>query len=234
MTKLKVAAWSDGHGTLPTLSSPADIMIIAGDISPLNIQRNKFEMFHWFTTEFVDYVNNAPVDKVILVAGNHDFFLEMQTNKDIENLTKATNNKLVYLFDNMYTYKGVSFYGCPWCVGPANWPFSPSGNYYSPDLEPIHKLYKRIPDCDVLITHQPPMIDGLGVSNFGNGETREFGSIILTRVIEDHKIKYHFCGHIHTGTHYGVSYNDTILYNVSLKNEQYNDVFDVTYMEIKK
>ena len=38
---MKLIAISDLHGSLPKIEDKADIMIIAGDISPLNIQGNK-------------------------------------------------------------------------------------------------------------------------------------------------------------------------------------------------
>ena len=39
--KLKIVAISDMHGKLPVIKEPADIMLIAGDIVPLEIQFNK-------------------------------------------------------------------------------------------------------------------------------------------------------------------------------------------------
>ena len=50
--KLKIAAISDIHGFLPEITEPADVLLIAGDISPLHIQFNKPAMKIWIETEF--------------------------------------------------------------------------------------------------------------------------------------------------------------------------------------
>ena len=40
---MKVTAISDLHGNLPIIDKPAEIMLIAGDVIPFNIQFNKYE-----------------------------------------------------------------------------------------------------------------------------------------------------------------------------------------------
>ena len=69
--KLRVAAISDLHGHFPEMIEPADILLIAGDISPLEIQFNKPKMKKWLLTEFAYWINSLPVDKVFLIPGNH-------------------------------------------------------------------------------------------------------------------------------------------------------------------
>ena len=69
---MKLIAISDLHGNLPEIKEKADIMIIAGDISPLNIQGNKPKMIKWLKTTFIDWINSLNVEKVHLIAGNHD------------------------------------------------------------------------------------------------------------------------------------------------------------------
>lgn len=69
--KLKVMALSDLHGFLPEVTEAADIAIIAGDISPVDIQFNKPAMKIWMETKFAEWVKSLPVDRVFLVAGNH-------------------------------------------------------------------------------------------------------------------------------------------------------------------
>ena len=69
---MKLIAISDLHGNLPVIEENADIMIIAGDISPLIIQRNKPKMIEWLKTDFIDWINSLNVEKVYLIAGNHE------------------------------------------------------------------------------------------------------------------------------------------------------------------
>jgi len=71
MSKLKIVAISDLHGELPEIIMPADIMLLVGDIVPLNIQFNKAKSKKWFETEFAYWIKSLPVDKVYMVAGNH-------------------------------------------------------------------------------------------------------------------------------------------------------------------
>ena len=54
---MKIIAISDLHGYLPTIEEQADIMLIAGDISPLKIQGMKTLMKEWMEEEFVPWIN---------------------------------------------------------------------------------------------------------------------------------------------------------------------------------
>jgi len=225
---MKVAAWSDGHGILPVIED-CDIVIIAGDIMPLNIQRDYESSIKWIKIEFFEYVSKLKCDKVFLVPGNHDFVFQKLPLGEMDKLIELyeLNDKLVYLEDSLYEYNDLKIYGCPWCTGPLNWAFSPCRSY--PDITP---KYNAIPNCDILITHQPPRVDKVGCSYPHQPYEREFGSDRLRNVLDKRKIKYQFCGHIHTGMHLGVKYNETIIYNVSLLDEDYESTYNVTYVEI--
>lgn len=219
---MKIAAFSDSHGLLPQID-PVDVVVIAGDISPLRIQRNDVMMSIWFQDEFLRWCKDLPCERVIFTAGNHDFYfynfaamLAMIKESDLQ-------DKVRYLVNESCEYQGKRFFGCPWCEGPEGWAFITK--------DPT-ETYKYITDCDVLITHQPPKVDTLGVSYSGMAWARNFGSKALLKIIEQHDIKYNFCGHIHTGTHNGIEYNGTKFYNVSLLDESYKNVFPVTYLEI--
>lgn len=69
---MKLIAVSDLHGSLPKIEDEADIMIIAGDISPLYIQGRKPAMISWLKNEFIDWINSLNVETVYLIAGNHE------------------------------------------------------------------------------------------------------------------------------------------------------------------
>ena len=69
---MRLIAISDLHGNLPEIKEQADIMIIAGDISPLYIQGRKSNMTNWLKNEFIDWINSLNVETVYLIAGNHE------------------------------------------------------------------------------------------------------------------------------------------------------------------
>ena len=51
---MKIVALSDLHGTLPTFVPECDVVVIAGDILPLNIQRKIDESICWLCNDFKD------------------------------------------------------------------------------------------------------------------------------------------------------------------------------------
>ena len=108
---MKIAAWSDGHGVLPKIKEYADVLIIAGDFTPLNIQRQTNECLKWFTNEFFNYVRKVNCKKVLLVPGNHDFLCERISPEIIKEMIENNadiKDKLVYLIDEEYQYDKCS------------------------------------------------------------------------------------------------------------------------------
>ena len=227
MNNMKIAAWSDGHGVLPKIKEYADVLIIAGDFTPLDIQRQTNECLKWFTNEFFNYVRKVNCKKVLLVPGNHDFLCERISPKIIKEMIENNadiKDKLVYLIDEEYQYKGLKFYGTPWCINLHNWAF------YTEDPK---TSFSHIPqDCDVLITHQPPKIDRVGCSNPYTAWEQNFGSDSLRDAIEQRNIKYVFCGHVHSGIHQAVNFVRTTIYNVSILNENYVEAYRVLYVDL--
>ena len=70
-----------------------------------------------------------------------------------------------------------------------------------------------------------------------NNLIKEFGSMNLLNAIKSVKPKFVFCGHIHGGNHEKVilKHNDgqeTILYNVSIKDEDYKPTFQPLEIEV--
>jgi predicted phosphohydrolase len=152
---MKTIAISDLHGLLPEIVEPADIMFICGDISPLHIQFNKPEMWKWLTGEFMDWIIGLPVEKVYLVAGNHDAFFEgASTSKKVE-LLFLSSHKLIYLENELVYYvdnDGItwSIFGTPYCHQYGNWPFMRTDEY-------MEEKFKEIPDeVNFILTHDAP------------------------------------------------------------------------------
>lgn len=172
---MKICGISDIHGNLYNEIPKCDVLCICGDIVPLNIQRDIKESDKWFTEDFIKWINNLPCNKVIIVPGNHDFYLERMYIEGTWEVVKAlmraiTNDKVEMLIDESYTYKGVSFYGTPW-INPISfqqgrWAFELQDN----------ELYNKIPKCDILITHDNPNYNNaLGHYTFGKSKVHLFG-----------------------------------------------------------
>ena len=237
--KLKVIGISDIHGDLPQLPE-CDVVCCAGDISPLDIQIEPESMVSWFCLVFLPWVESLPCKKFILVAGNHDFFLQNIHKKLIEKTLdysrykwrsasdvikkllpgnlRSKYNKLVYLCDSSYEYEGRRFYGTPWIHDLKGWAF------YLDD-ESLESKWNNIPKkCDVIITHMPPKIEGLGEviqgGQFNTGSN--YGSDSLAEALKVRDFKYALCGHVHSGQHSPVELDGKKLVNVSLKNENYD------------
>lgn len=225
-----ISATSDLHGNLPRIPE-SDVLCICGDIFPLEYQKSALACDDWLEIYFKKWVDSLPCRRVIVIAGNHDFYFARYGKDIIKERFANLSDKLIYLQDELYEYAGVTFYGCPWCIGPVGWAFCP--DYSRKDIT-YH--YDKIPHCDVLLTHQPPLIGYIGASVISDNERREFGSDALRAAVYNKNIKHHFCGHIHTGDHNDIIYPtigcETIFHNVSLLDEAYKIAFPIKTIEI--
>lgn len=227
---MKIAAFSDTHGCLkkyllPKIESDTDVVCIAGDIVPLECQRSENFTLIWFIDEFCRWVKGLDVKKVIFIGGNHDFWFQNWGVEKVREMIKENGleEKLVYLFDDSYTFEDKKFFGTPWIINLRNWAF------YTQNPS---ETFEVIEDCDVLITHLPPLYKGVGMSNPNTKYEREYGCSELTEIIKKRNIRFNICGHIHTGIHGGVDMDGTMVYNVSMLNEDYKEKYEVTYFEI--
>ena len=73
---IKVAAMSDIHGYLPNDVPECDVLCIAGDILPLDIQNDMIRSISWLLLDFKPWAESLPCKKVLFVAGNHDFVFQ--------------------------------------------------------------------------------------------------------------------------------------------------------------
>lgn len=204
---MKILAMSDLHGYLPNVGeNKYDLMIIAGDVVPLELQTNTYLSYCWLTQEFQVWCDNIDVEKVVLVPGNHDFVFEQ-----IKNWYKI-GDKINVLINRKIVFQGKTIFGCPYTTMDT-WAFK---------REKYRTYKKMIPtDVDILVTHQPPLYNGLGMVEYDNGDIKECGSPKLMERIIDINPELVICGHIHTGNHSDVRLGNIRLYNVSLLDEQY-------------
>ena len=244
--KLKITAISDIHGDLPIID-PCDVLCICGDIVPLEIQRNYTKSVAWLAGRFVNWCEKLDCEKVIIIAGNHDFVFQKMFNDYIEKVgTPRWSNhksqyedftdmvednldfpgKIVYLQDTSYEYEGITFYGTPHIPVLSNWAFYKSS-------EGLKDSFEEIPDkVDILLTHSPgKFVNDTGVS-LQLPNQPEYGSIELTEAIQNKLIRYWFVGHIHSGNHHLENYNGIQVANVSMKDENYRIAYDPLTIEI--
>jgi Icc-related predicted phosphoesterase len=198
---IKVVAMSDLHGRLPPSKSipKCDLLLIGGDICG---HHGILDQSLWLHKEFKPWLTNLPAEKVIGVAGNHDFIWEKSPHM-------VPNLPWEYLQDDYCDFKGWKIYGSPWQLRFYDWAF----NLDEPDLE---RKWSHIPDdVDILVLHGPPL-------GFGDLVTRQehVGSPSLTEKIREIKPKLAIFGHIHPG--FGVyQCGGSTLANVALVNDKY-------------
>jgi len=102
----------------------------------------------------------------------------------------------------------------------------------------LGELFLDIPSkLDILLTHdQPYMFGDILLQEDCPWATGEhIGNSSLTLAIIGTAPRYQFNGHLHSCDHNEIIINEnTIHYNVSLKDEKYQVVYDPLYLEIDK
>jgi Icc-related predicted phosphoesterase len=97
----------------------------------------------------------------------------------------------------------------------------------------LEKAFSEIPEnLDILVTHDPPTLNGMGKITQGRQNGKEAGNEILSRYILEKKPKYVFSGHIHSGNHKFEEYEGIKMANVSHVDETYSPVYSVLTFEI--
>lgn len=225
MKTIKVCVTSDLHGSLPNIPE-CDLLLICGDIVPLNVQSTRFGTENFFRDTFKRWANNLPVNKVLFIAGNHE--LQFQKRNEFYSNLFPKFEKVTYLYNEEYEYKGLKIYGTPYTHKFYNWAFMKEG-------EALKNIYDQIPyNLDILITHEQPKYFGDIIlqedCRWYNGE--HIGCKELLDAILEKQPKYQFNGHIHTGDHNLIKILNTNHYNVSLKDETYIDHYKPLLIDI--
>lgn len=242
--KPKIINISDLHGSLPEIKEEFDLMCIAGDICPTCDHSYTFQKA-WIKDVFIPWINGlpfrTPYAKVILIAGNHDFYLE-QAGQNITMLKwdfkYGTNGRCIYLQHESYTFdyldedtntiREIKIFGTPYTHYCGLWAFMEFN-------DELAEKFKDIPEgLDILITHDAPNLNGHGVINYGTDRYKNVGCQPLADAILEKKPKYCVCGHIHTGNREltKVEGEDIWTCNASLKDDFYMDVFEPIIFEI--
>jgi Icc-related predicted phosphoesterase len=190
---MKIVMISDTHSAHRQVILPkGDVLIHAGDLcnsleaDSVGMLKHIRDCDKWF--------GEQDFEKVICIAGNHDFPFERGL---INTLTNA-----VYLENEHYVHKGVKFFGSPNQLH-----FYGAFNNSEDGLKVI---YERVDeDTDVLITHGPPrgILDSPAINQGA-------GSVALLNLVNRVRPKVHVYGHIHFS--YGHYWEDeTDFFNAS-------------------
>ena len=228
--KMKLCGISDMHGNYDFVIDPCDIVLICGDVTPLDIQRNDTRSEMWFKTFFIPWCTNLPCEKVVFIGGNHDFIL-MKHPEIIRDMLKD-QDKVIYLDCESYEYKGKVIYGTPLCKKFYNWAFMTLNLDEQRDLYERH--LKAIGKIDIIMSHDCPygINDIILQKDCLWADGSHIGNKALRWFIDEAKPELWLEGHLHTCEHNKMTHNGTAVYNVSLLNEDYKLTYDPLYIEI--
>ena len=228
---IKICAFSDMHGQLDFKVKPCDIVLICGDILPLEVQFYTSPSEEWLKTTFIPWCNNLPCERVIFIAGNHDHIL--WKHSDRMRLMLEGQDKIVYLDCETYEYKGKTIFGTPWCKPFGRWAFMES-------YEEQDKRYARyldiIGNIDILMSHDAPygVSDILLQEDCPWADGTHIGNESLRKLLDASNPSLHLFGHLHSCNHSEEKHNDTSVYCVSLLNENYKMVYEPLYIELNE
>ena len=225
---MKVCAISDMHGNLDFNVNEADLLLICGDISPLYIQGRKSEMQEWYVNTFLPWCERQPVDKVLWIAGNHDF-APYKSPAWYRRTGEMTNYKVEYIEDELYQYKKddvvYNIFGSPWCHKFGNWA------YMSKEGDSLVSTFMNMGDnCDILMVHDAPYGTSDICLQYNN--ENHIGNKELAYAISKCQPKICIHGHLHSANHDVEMINETKVYNVSLLDEGYKLTYEPLYLEL--
>ena len=227
---MKICSFSDMHGQLDFKVEPCDIVLICGDIVPLNIQFYDTYSEEWLKSVFIPWCNNLPCEKVVFIAGNHDYFL--MRHPDRMRLMLQGQDKIIYLDCETFEYQGKVIFGTPWCKPFGRWAFMES-------YEEQDKRYARYVDIigniDILMSHDAPfgISDVLLQEDCPWADGTHIGNKSLRKLLDAAKPSIHIFGHLHSCQHEKNEHNGTDVYCVSLLNENYKMVYEPLYIDIE-
>ena len=239
---MKFLATSDIHGYLPNITEEFDLLMICGDICPAT-DHSVYYQEKWVKTIFTQWINSLPYktawSKVILVPGNHDFWLERMSVAQKLEIEMLCSHRMKILRHDEYEFEypvsdgldSLIIFGTPYCSIFGHWAFMVND-------ETLEKKFSQIEnDVDILLSHDSPNIYGLGDVTEGPFKREGSGNPILARHIERIKPLILHTGHFHSGNKKFEERNGTWMANVCYINEDYipsNAVLSYNFDEKKK
>jgi predicted phosphohydrolase len=178
---ITVACISDTHNRIVDVPY-SDILVHAGDLTQSGTREE--------VQKALDWISSQPHRHKIVVAGNHDLFLDTSSsNARHGNASKALDWKdIIYLENEAITIscqngRKLRVFGSPYSPQHGNWAFQyPRSRDIWGGVIP--------PDTDILISHSPPA---------GHLDLGKFGCIHLRNALWCCRPLLHVFGHIHEG-----------------------------------
>lgn len=196
---MKIVCISDTHNKHNSINiPPGDLIIHAGDFTEAGTKAETLNFLSWFSS--------LPHTYKILVAGNHDFYLERNSNS----IAGVIPANIHYLEDSGVCINNINFWGAPYTRGNGSWAFNRKTG------EDIMKHWNLIPhNTNFVITHTPPfrILDELD-------NKRHIGCDLLHKRIKEIAPAYHIFGHNHND--YGIERTaKTVFVNSSSLDDSY-------------
>ncbi|XP_063692736.1 metallophosphoesterase domain-containing protein 1-like [Bolinopsis microptera] len=214
---------SDTHNrtSIETDIPDGDVLLHCGDAT---IRSFKKEF-----VSFNEWIGALPHPKKIVIAGNHDRFLELRPLNTFFNVFGASDREelleeftnYTYIEDESINVHGYTIYGSPWT--PVH-----LGGFQKQRGKSIRTKWDMIPsNTDILLTHGPPVSVG-DLTKHGDYA----GCVDLLDQIQNRiKPLFHCFGHIHEGngvyTDTTTTYINAAICDISYKARQPAYVFDL-------
>jgi Icc-related predicted phosphoesterase len=219
---VKIVAISDTHSKHDQLEIlKCDLLIHAGDFSGWG----KFEDVYYINKWFGELKEKDIAKEIILIAGNHDGWVEQYPG-----LAKEELKNCIYLNEEPYEYRGLRIFGSPYSPEFNNWHFMAKRG------KEIARHWAKIPDnTQILISHGPPY----GILDVNTEEIysqplgpEHLGCEDLKKRIDQLKeLKLAIFGHIHSSS--GMEeYSGVKFVNASVLNESYEVVYQPKVIEL--
>jgi predicted phosphodiesterase len=177
---MKITCISDTHGLHEGLQiEPSELLICSGDISD-GKDNQVWNFLYWMARQ--------PAQYKILVHGNHDR-KAFEKHADVYKKVAWEVQGIHILYDELLEIRPLNLriFGSPL-------------NYCRENKGYV------IPDCDILVTHEPAygILDQVGTDRIRAGEDPlgHLGSQMLLQCVQHRKPRLHQCGHVHEG--YGI------------------------------
>lgn len=220
----RVVCVSDLHENWIDLPE-GDIAVVAGDLT-YGFKHDYPSQQATLLGPFRDWALRQPVERVVVIAGNHDQSVEAWGWP----MSQGRNDKLIYLEDGATEVCGLKIHGTPWQPWFYSWAFNAPKRGGEKFLKEKFDLIED--DTDIIICHGPPRGAGdsepkdayLHLDPSYDSQPR-IGSRSLAAAIRRVKPKLMVCGHIHYG--YGIYKYDrcpTQIVNAAIVNNEYQPV----------